>query len=95
MQDIWCFLLDGKPLEIDEEMYKWRRLIEIFFCKLKEFKRIAMRRDQTDESFSAMIYVVAAIVTGRLNSKGASVLSLTFGSHSDFVSANRYGHEAI
>lgn len=54
-----------EPLEIDEEMYKWRHLIENFFCKLKEFKRIAMRSDKTDESFSAMIYVAAAIIGGR------------------------------
>ena len=33
-----------KPLKIDAEMYKWRHLIENFFCKLKEFKRIALRR---------------------------------------------------
>ena len=33
------------PLQIDTEMYKWRHLIENFFCKLKEFKRIAMRAD--------------------------------------------------
>src|SRR6266700_4843954 len=25
------------PLQIDTEMYKWRHLIENFFCKLKEF----------------------------------------------------------
>jgi transposase len=31
------------PLAIDTEMYKWRHLIENFFCKLKEFKRIALR----------------------------------------------------
>ena len=36
------------PLQIDTEMYKWRHLIENFFCKLKEFKRIAMRADKTD-----------------------------------------------
>src|SRR4051795_2731943 len=29
-----------RPLAIDTEMYKWRHLIENFFCKLKEFKRI-------------------------------------------------------
>jgi transposase len=29
------------PAEIDLEMYKWRHLIENFFCKLKDFKRIA------------------------------------------------------
>ena len=48
-----------EPVEIDLEVYKWRHRIENFFCKLKEFKRIAMRSDKTDESFSAMIYVVA------------------------------------
>ena len=44
------------PLEIDLEVYKWRHLIENFFGKLKEFKRIAMRSDKTDSSFSAAIY---------------------------------------
>ena len=33
----------ASPLPIDVEIYKWRHLIENFFCKLKEFKRIAMR----------------------------------------------------
>ena len=40
-----------KPLDIDAEIYKWGRLIENFFCKLKEFKRIALRSDKTDRSF--------------------------------------------
>lgn len=35
----------ARPRAIDAEMYKWRHLIESFFCKLKEFKRIAMRAD--------------------------------------------------
>jgi transposase len=48
------------PLQIDTEMYKWRHLIENFFCKLKEFKRIAMRADKTDRSFKAMIHLTAA-----------------------------------
>ena len=54
-----------EPLAIDEEMYKWRHLIENFFCKLKEFKRIAMRSDKTDQSFSAMIYLAAAVIASR------------------------------
>ncbi|MBB4189691.1 hypothetical protein GGE07_006388 [Sinorhizobium terangae] len=33
------------PLPIDPEIYKWRDLTENFFCKLKEFNRIAMRSD--------------------------------------------------
>jgi transposase len=55
----------SKPIAIDEEMYKWRHLIENFFCKLKEFKRIAMRSDKTDQSFTAMINLVAAIINSR------------------------------
>jgi len=53
------------PLDIDPVMYTWRHLIENFFQKLKEFKRIAMRSDKTDSSFSAMIYVCAAIINSR------------------------------
>jgi len=53
------------PLQIDAEMYKWRHLIENFFCKLKEFKRIAMRADKTDRSFKAMIYLAAAVINSR------------------------------
>ena len=44
-----------RKLLFDRDLYKWRHLIENFFCKLKEFKRIAMRADKTDNSFSAMI----------------------------------------
>lgn len=54
-----------KPLQIDQELYKSRHLIENFFCKLKEFKRIAMRSDKTDTSFKAMIYAVAALINSR------------------------------
>jgi len=46
-------------------MYKWRHLIENFFCKLKEFKRIAMRACKTDQSFEAMIYLAAAVINSR------------------------------
>ena len=53
------------PLAIDAEMYKWRHLIENFFCKLKEFKRIAMRADKTDGSFAAMISLAAAVIASR------------------------------
>ena len=53
------------PLDIDREIYKWRHLIENFFCKLKEFKRIAMRSDKTDTSFGAMIYLCSATINAR------------------------------
>ncbi len=44
---------------------KWRHLIENFFQKLKEFKRIAMRSDKTDAGFSAIIYLAAAVINSR------------------------------
>jgi transposase len=53
------------PLDIDREMYKWRHLIENFFCKPKEFKRVAMRSDKTDQSFAAMIHLAAAVINTR------------------------------
>ncbi len=52
-------------LEIDRDIYKWRRLIENFFCKLKDYKRIALRSDKTDQSFTAMIHLAAAVTNSR------------------------------
>jgi transposase len=54
-----------QPLKIDQEMYKWRHLIENFFCRLKEFKRVAMRADKTDQSFAAMIHLAGAVIASR------------------------------
>ena len=55
----------ANPIDIDAEIYKWRHLIENFFCKLKEFKRIALRSDKTDASFEAMIYLATAVIHSR------------------------------
>ncbi len=54
-----------EPLQIDLELYKSRHLIENFFCKLKDFKRIAMRAEKTDTCFTAMIYAVAALINSK------------------------------
>ena len=53
------------PLAIDTDIYRWRHLIENFFGKLKEFKRVAMRCDKTDTSFAAMIHLSATIIHSR------------------------------
>jgi len=53
------------PALHDKEKYKWRHLIENYFQKLKEFKRIAMRSCKTDTSFSAMIYICSAVINSR------------------------------
>jgi transposase len=55
----------ASPLSIDADLYKWRHLIENFFGKLKDFKRIAMRADKTDTSFSAAVYIAAAVINSR------------------------------
>ena len=55
----------SRPLDIDADLYKWRHLIENFFGKLKEFKRIAMRSEKTDLSFAAMIHLTAAVIHSR------------------------------
>ena len=43
-------------------MYRWRHLVENFFCNLKEFRRIATRYDNTDTSVSAAIHLVGAFL---------------------------------
>lgn len=50
------------PADHGSEIDKWRHLVENFFQKLKEFKRIAMRADKTDLSFAAMINIAAAVI---------------------------------
>ena len=47
-------------IDYDVEMYKWRHLVENFFCHLKRFRRMAMRYEKTDVSFAAMIHVVSS-----------------------------------
>lgn len=48
--------------EYDKEKYKWRHLIENFFCKIKAFRRIATRYEKTDACFAAMIYAVNIVI---------------------------------
>ena len=55
----------AQKFRIVAAIYTWRHLIENFFCKLKEFKRIAMRACKTDQSFEAMIYLAAAVINSR------------------------------
>lgn len=49
-------------IRYDKEMYKWRHLVENFFQKIKEFRRIATRYDKTDASFRAAIHLVASFL---------------------------------
>ena len=54
-----------EPLEIDEVMHGWGHLVENFFCYLKDFRRIALRSDNTGTSFSAMINACAVLPNSR------------------------------
>jgi transposase len=47
----------------DREKYKWRHLVENFFCRIKAFRRIATRYEKTDVCFAAMIYAVNIAIT--------------------------------
>jgi hypothetical protein len=55
----------AKPLDTDRDLHKRRPLSESCFGKLKEFKRIALRRDKTDQSFAARIHPTAAVINSR------------------------------
>lgn len=52
----------AKNIPYDADMYKWRHLVENFFQKIKEFRRIATRYDKTDASFAAMIHLAASFL---------------------------------
>ena len=51
-----------EPRPYDKDLYKARGLIEIFFCKLKQFRAIATRYDKTARNFLAAVHLAAALV---------------------------------
>jgi transposase len=51
------YLRDGWSPE-QREKYKWRHLVENFFCSIKAFRRIATRYEKTDKCFAALINLV-------------------------------------
>jgi transposase len=53
------------PIPYDREIYKWRHLIENFFCRLKAFRRIATRYEKTDACFAGLINLVATFLSIR------------------------------
>jgi len=52
----------ANTIPYDAEMYTWRHLVENFFQKIKEFRRIATRYDKTDTSFKAALHLVATVL---------------------------------
>lgn len=51
-----------KPRKIDKEQYKERFLIEAFFSKVKQFRRIFSRFDKTTSAFSGFLHLAGALI---------------------------------
>jgi transposase len=47
---------------VDEHLHKNRNLIERFFCRIKQFRRVATRYDKLGERFSSLIALAAAVI---------------------------------
>ena len=47
---------------LDVVAYKTRHLVENYFARIKQFRRIATRYEKTDTSFAGMIDLVATVI---------------------------------
>ena len=54
-----------EPSPHDEDVYKWRHLIENYFSKIKEFRGVNTRYDKTDTSYEATWSIAATIIALR------------------------------
>ncbi|MBF0188281.1 MAG: transposase, partial [Magnetococcales bacterium] len=50
------------PREYDRDWYKDRNLVERFFNRIKQFRRIATRYEKLDRCYRAMLTLVCTIV---------------------------------
>ena len=48
-----------EAIDCDMEKYRRRHRVENFFCRIKNFRRVATRYDQTGSSYAAMIRIAA------------------------------------
>ena len=46
----------------DQHLYKNRNLVERFFCRIKQFRRIATRYDKLAERFASFVALAAAFI---------------------------------
>ena len=46
----------------DKTKYRMRQQVERFFCRIKEFRRIATRYDKLAKTFMAFVHLVCAFV---------------------------------
>ena len=47
---------------LDEHLYASRNLVERFFCRIKQFRRVATRYDKLSERFSSFVALSAAFI---------------------------------
>ena len=52
--------LEQRPL--DEHLYASRNLVERFFCRIKQFRRVATRYDKLSDRFSSFVALSAAFI---------------------------------
>ena len=50
------------PRTFDRHIYKSRNLVERFFCRIKQFRRIATRYDKLAKSFLSFVHLACAFV---------------------------------
>ena len=55
------------PIEYDKELYKERKKIEIFFEKMKENKRLALRYNKSDAAFLGFVALASIKIWLGLN----------------------------
>lgn len=52
-----------EPWEYDHERYKRRNVVERFFCRIKDFRRVATRYDKRPDSFRAFVFLAASFAS--------------------------------
>lgn len=48
--------------DLDKHLYRSRNVVERFFARIKQFRRIATRYDKLSERYSAFIALAAAFI---------------------------------
>lgn len=49
-----------KPIPHDPNLYAARNIVERFFCRMKDMRRLATRFEKTAANFRSMLYLFAA-----------------------------------
>ena len=50
------------PRDFDKHVYKERHLVECFFCRIKEFRRVATRFEKLEKTFTTMIAIASCLI---------------------------------